>query len=83
MELHGPKERNSPLIFGDLPDTVSPIDGTVIHGRSGFREHFKKHRVTWADDFREEWKKPRKRYDAPKVDRVEALKQAWDKQRKR
>jgi hypothetical protein len=32
-------------ILGDLPDFVSPIDGSVVRGRAGMREHCKKHDV--------------------------------------
>ena len=48
------------LIIPDLPDIVSPIDGTVIHGRRGMREHMKKHNVTYAQDFESDWKKQKK-----------------------
>ena len=33
------------VVMGDLPDFVSPIDGTVVRGRAGLREHCKKHDV--------------------------------------
>lgn len=29
----------------DIPDFVSPIDGTVVRGRAGLREHCKRHDV--------------------------------------
>jgi hypothetical protein len=34
-----------PLIFGDEPDFVSPIDGKVYSGRAGMREHNTRHDV--------------------------------------
>jgi hypothetical protein len=45
--------------MGDLPDFVSPIDGTVVHGRAGLRRHNKAHNVTNPADFTEEWRKKR------------------------
>ena len=32
-------------VMGDLPDFVSPIDGTLVSGRAGLREHCKRHDV--------------------------------------
>lgn len=37
--------RRGPTVMGDLPDFVSPIDGTVVSGRAGMREHCRKHDV--------------------------------------
>jgi hypothetical protein len=31
--------------MGDLPDFVSPIDGSVVHGRAGMRDHCARHNV--------------------------------------
>lgn len=31
-----------PYVIPDLPDYESPIDGSVVHGRSGRREDFKR-----------------------------------------
>ena len=39
-------------IFTDLPDVVSPIDGTVIRGRAGMREHCKRHDVVPTADLK-------------------------------
>jgi len=77
-----PKRDRGTLIFGDLPDVVSPIDGTVIRGRRGFREHFKRHNVTFAEDFKEEWKKPRENpvhSKDQKQKRIEAIKAALER----
>jgi hypothetical protein len=72
-------------IMPDFADFVSPIDGTVIKGRKGYREHCKLHNVTGTGDFKEQWKKPR--VDPVKADkpaRLEAVIQAYEKhQRKR
>ena len=35
----------SAAVLGDVPDFVSPIDGSVVSGRAGLREHCKKHDV--------------------------------------
>lgn len=37
--------RRAPAIHMDYPDTISPIDGTIIKGRRGLREHCQKHDV--------------------------------------
>ena len=34
-----------PAILGDVPDFVSPIDGSVVSGRAGLREHCRRHDV--------------------------------------
>ena len=35
----------APAILGDVPDFISPIDGTVVSGRAGLRDHCKRHDV--------------------------------------
>ncbi len=50
-ELDGSGYR-SPTIMGDLPDFISPIDGTVVRGRAGMREHCKKHDVVPTADLK-------------------------------
>jgi hypothetical protein len=42
--------------MADIPDFVSPIDGRVVHGRKGLREHNKEHGVTNMADYTNEWK---------------------------
>lgn len=74
------------LIMPDIPDFVSPIDGRVIHGRRGLREHNKEHGVTNAADYTEQWKRQAKErekaftpgagYDSTR--RKEALVRAYD-----
>lgn len=84
-----PKVERGPLIFGDLPDVLSPIDSTVIHGRRGFREHFKRHNVTWTEDFRQEWQTEKKereqRFTNPQArrERVNDIKNAIEKGRRK
>lgn len=43
-------EKQAPRVFGDLPDFVSPIDGTIVRGRAGMREHCKRHDVVPTAD---------------------------------
>jgi len=31
--------RRAAAVMGDLPDFVSPVDGSVVSGRAGLREH--------------------------------------------
>lgn len=45
-----PAGNSTPAVLGDLPDFVSPIDGTVVHGRKGLREHCAKHNVVPTAD---------------------------------
>jgi hypothetical protein len=35
----------APVILGDIPDFVSPIDGKVVSGRAGLRDHCRRHGV--------------------------------------
>ena len=42
----------SHTIMGDLPDFVSPIDGSVVRGRAGMREHCKRHDVVPTADLK-------------------------------
>ena len=42
----------SHTVMGDLPDFVSPIDGSVVSGRAGLREHCKKHGVVPTADLK-------------------------------
>jgi hypothetical protein len=37
--------RQTATVMGDIQDFVSPIDGTVVSGRAGLREHCLKHNV--------------------------------------
>lgn len=46
-----------PIICPDIQDFVSSVDGSIIHGRSGLREHNRRNGVTFAEDFRQEWGK--------------------------
>ena len=39
-----------PAIQGDYPDFVSPIDGSVVRGRAGIRDHCARHNVVPTRD---------------------------------
>lgn len=41
---------SAPTIHGDIPDFVSPIDGTVVSGRAGLRDHCRRHNVVPTAD---------------------------------
>lgn len=36
----------------DIPDFVSPIDGSVVRGRAGLREHCKRHDVVPTNELK-------------------------------
>jgi hypothetical protein len=38
-------KRYGPVVIPDAPDFVSPIDGTVVRGRAGIRDHCVRHNV--------------------------------------
>jgi len=75
----------------DLAPFVSPVDGKVITGRKALRDHDKRHGVTNAADYTNEWaqkKKEREQFYTPgagydRERRIEALKYAYDKHSRR
>ncbi len=81
------RAERGPLICPDIDDFVSPIDGTIIHGRRSLREHMKKHNVTHAQDFTGEWERKRKEREeyfqgkTARNERIEALRYALEKRR--
>lgn len=71
------------MIMPDIPDFVSPVDGRVVHGRRGLREHNKELGVTNVEDYTNEWKekaKERARFFSgdPTYDRKERLRAVID-----
>lgn len=44
--------RPGPMVMPDLPDTVSPIDGSIIRGRAGLRDHCARHNVVPTEDLK-------------------------------
>lgn len=41
-----------PGIIPDIPDFVSPIDGSIVRGRAGLREHCKRHDVVPTNELK-------------------------------
>lgn len=82
------EERSNLTIMPDLPDFVSPIDQTVVHGRRGLREHNHRHQVTNTSDYTNEWAQKAKEREkfltgARNEDRAQAIAQAFEKHRQR
>jgi hypothetical protein len=77
------RESGGPTIMPDLPDFVSPIDGTVVHGRAGIRDHCARHNVVPTADLKGLPLSPR--YDSVDRERLEDVKKAmikkgyWDR----
>lgn len=44
------EQRATAAVYGDLPDFVSPIDGTTVRGRAGMRDHCARHNVVPTAD---------------------------------
>ena len=76
-------------IMPDMPDFVSPIDGKIVRGRKGYRNHCKEHKVTNSSDYTEQWKQQTKERQQihsnkqAKAERIEALKYAYEKHTRR
>mgnify|MGYP006953626412 CR=1 FL=1 len=51
-EIPDDPRSKSVAIYGDLPDFISPIDGKVVSGRAGMREHCRKHNVVPTADLK-------------------------------
>lgn len=74
------------IIMPDIPDFVSPVDGSIVHGRRSLRDHNKRNNVTNAADFTKEWENAAKErakaftpgagYDSKR--RVQRLREAYD-----
>ncbi len=75
----------------DIEPFKSPVDGSVIIGRKSLREHNARNNVTNAADFKETWAsaaKERERFFSgnasyDRKERIEALKHAYEKHRRR
>lgn len=80
---HQPRS-SSHIIMGDLPDFVSPVDGSVVHGRAGLREHDRRNGTTNIADYKETWAKNMEKRAAfaqgalPDPKRTEAVKNAFE-----
>lgn len=42
----------SHAVMGDIPDFVSPIDGSLVSGRAGLRDHCRRHDVVPTEELR-------------------------------
>ena len=51
----GAAKRDSMVVRGDIPDFISPIDGTIVSGRRQYRDHCRKHGVVAAQEFTPEF----------------------------
>jgi len=63
-----------PTIMPDLPDVISPIDGTIIRGRAGVRDHCAKHNVVPTAELK--GLPIRRHYVADSNERLEDIKKA-------
>lgn len=72
------------LVVGDLEDFVSPVDGTVVHGRAGLREHDRRNGTTNIADYKETWAKNMEKRAAfsqgqlPDSKRTESVRNAFE-----
>jgi hypothetical protein len=75
----------------DIEPFKSPVDGTIVSGRRSLREHNLRNNVTNAADFKETWEQARKDRESfysgdtkfDRKERIEALKYAYEKHRRR
>lgn len=69
-------------IMCDLPDFVSPVDGRVVHGRRGLREHDKRHGTTNMADYKNVWAKRQQQradlFQGKGPSQVETIRRAFD-----
>lgn len=93
MEV-SPTDEQSPRahqVIKDIEPFKSPVDGSIIVGRRSLREHNKRNNVTNVADFKDTWKEAaderRKFFEGNKSydrkDRIDALKHAFEKHRRR
>lgn len=76
--LRGTGSRSA-MVAGDLPDFVSPIDGSVVKGRAGLREHCKRHNVVPTADLKG-LPTTRPLQVSPRSERVEDIRRAMSQQ---
>ena len=65
----------APSVRGDLPDFVSPIDGSVVSGRAGLRDHCRRHGVVPTSELAGLPPKPRNMNTAPTQEQRQQTKQ--------
>lgn len=79
------------LVCADIEPFKSIVDGSVISGRAGLREHNRRNNVTFTEDYKDEWKgkaceRERMFSGDPSYDkkrRVEAVRKAVEKHESR
>lgn len=90
LDDQGPSH-DAPMVMKDIESFQSPVDGSSIIGRRSLREHNRRNNVTNADDFKNQWAEQRKQRERffqgdpshDRKERVEVLKDAWEKHRRR
>lgn len=69
-------------IMPDLPDFVSPVDGKVVHGRKGLREHDRRNGTTNVADYKNVWEKRQQKradlFQGRGPSQVETIRRAYD-----
>jgi len=70
-----------PAILRDVPDFISPIDGTVVRGRAGIRDHCARHNVVPTSELAGLPTRQRYTADSPREDIKQAMirKGYWDR----
>jgi hypothetical protein len=76
------------LIVPDLPDIVSPVDGTIMHGRRGMREHMKEHNLIHTEELKGDFERNKKEREAfytnaPDPQRAHDIARAMEQRRRR
>ena len=78
VEIGQTQSPSGHFVRGDTPDFVSPIDGTIVNGAKGMREHCEKHGVVPVREFDENHmarkRKERERLYTGERTRAETLK---------
>ena len=69
------QESRSASVRGDLPDFVSPIDGSVVSGRAGLRDHCRRHGVVPTSELAGLPPKPMNMNTAPTQEQRQQTKQ--------
>ena len=75
VEIHYVDEGSSdfPMVAGDIPAFVSPLDGTVVEGKRAYYEHMRKHNVVPFEAGDEKAKS-----QSNKVDRQALRERLWE-----
>lgn len=74
-ELSEDPSSGAPMVRGDIPDFVSPIDGSVVSGRAGLRDHCRRHNVVPTSELAGLPPKPMNLNQAPSQEQRQQTKQ--------